>query len=444
MDNARKGPIAEQAIADIKARTDLVELVAETVKLRKTGREFSGRCPFHDDRSPSFSVNPEKQVFNCFGCGANGGVVDYVMRLEGKTFPDAVESLAARLGVPVDRQQARRPAPLARWINARPAITADADGDEPQPLPDNGLTWLQAGQARVSEAADYLASRRIPLELARSLGAGVVDWGGLRLILPHTDPAGRIVSVYGRRIDGGDTFKHRHVKDRPKGFLNAQAVAADELWICEGAFDAMALMAAGISNSVAVFGVNGIRWGWLRQVRRIVLGFDCDAAGLKAIENNAKQCLVRGVEVLAITPDELGGAKDISQAWAEGTLRLTGVAPITCERSTAASPEASRISRLLEQLPHNPPHGLPPHQWAEFKARSSRFLLEHAAALPHWTLRELFAVPNVDMGETGGAIWRGEAIEVTATHVRHRCGQVVTREQLQRDPWLGSCPWPDA
>jgi len=144
---------------------------------------------------------------------------------------------------------------------------------------------------------------------------------GSRLILPHTDLEGRAVSLYGRRIDGGTERPHQHLS-RPKGVLNGPALREAEVWLTEGAFDALALMAAGIPNAAAVFGVDGIRWGWLRGCRRLVLAFDADEAGRRAIAEQAKQAMLRGVSVSYVTPEELGGAKDIAEAWQRGTLRL--------------------------------------------------------------------------------------------------------------------------
>jgi hypothetical protein len=186
------------------------------------------------------------------------------------------------------------------------------------------LDALVAAQQRLPKAAAYLASRRIPLEVVKSMAGGVGTLPGalgLRLILPHTDAEGRAVSLYGRRIDGGQERPHHHLS-RPKGVLNGRALQAAEVWLTEGAFDALALMAAGIPNAAAVFGVDGIPWGWLRDCRRLVLAFDADEAGRRAITEQAKQALLRGVAVSYLTPEELGGAKDIAEAWAAGTLRL--------------------------------------------------------------------------------------------------------------------------
>ena len=99
---------------ELSARNDIVEVVSQYVPLKKSGANYFGLCPFHNEKSASFSVSPDKQIFHCFGCGAGGGVITFVMKAEGLEFPDAVRFLAARAGIQVpeqgeaDRQAARR------------------------------------------------------------------------------------------------------------------------------------------------------------------------------------------------------------------------------------------------------------------------------------------------------------------------------------------------
>lgn len=267
-----------------------------------SGKYLRAGCPFHgSEHQRSLSINTETNRFHCFSCDVWGYT------------EQAREQWKA--------EQVRRTPPQP-WQRSSAPDRLRPDADEPEPLPADWLQRLGEWQADLPRAAAYLAKRCIPLELVQRLGAGVGDFGGAyRLILPHTDPQGRIVSLYGRRIDGVAEYKHHHIKDRAKGFLNAPAVnGADEVWIAEGAFDALALIASGIPHAVAVFGIDGIRWGWLKGVRRIVLAFDCDEAGRRAIEKHARQALMRGVEVLAVMPEELGGAKDVAEAWAADTF----------------------------------------------------------------------------------------------------------------------------
>src|SRR5689334_1097369 len=96
---SRAPMISPETIALVKERTDLVALVGETVKLVRRGRSFVGLCPFHQERTPSFHVNPQLGFYHCFGCSESGGAVDFVMKIEGQSFPEAIRSLADRAGV---------------------------------------------------------------------------------------------------------------------------------------------------------------------------------------------------------------------------------------------------------------------------------------------------------------------------------------------------------
>src|SRR5580704_2241548 len=96
--------ITPDTIALVKERTDLVALVGETVKLARVGRSFKGLCPFHQEKTHSFHVNPDRGFFHCFGCKESGSAVDFVMKVEGATFPEAVRSLAERASVPIEEE----------------------------------------------------------------------------------------------------------------------------------------------------------------------------------------------------------------------------------------------------------------------------------------------------------------------------------------------------
>ena len=368
----------------------------------RAGKYLRAGCPFHGSNSQrSLSIDAETGRFQCFSCGAWG----YTERARD-------DWKASHQGTSYKSPPWQ---PTARLERLRPA------GEAPAPLENEWLERLAEWRKALPEAAEYLAERRIPLDLVERLGGGVGYFGqARRLVLPHTEPQGRIVSLYGRRIDGGETFKHYHLGERPKGFLNAQAVNGAEVWLTEGAFDALALMAAGIPNAAAVFGVNGIRWDWLKGVRRIVLALDADDAGRKAILEHARQALMRGVEVLAVMPEELGPAKDIAEAWQNGTLNVgqpTDTAP------QALADPLAELRGLVAALPDHYP-GLPGEQWARYRGTANRFMLEHgqAALAAGWTPLELFGVPD---GSTpwngGGALWDltdYDIREVTPTEVR--------------------------
>src|SRR6185503_12032639 len=109
--------ISPETIARVKERTDIVALVGETVRLTRRGRSFTGLCPFHKEKTPSFHVNAERGFFHCFGCKESGGPVDFVMKIEGRTFPEAIRMLAERAGIEVEEtltDQERREASAER------------------------------------------------------------------------------------------------------------------------------------------------------------------------------------------------------------------------------------------------------------------------------------------------------------------------------------------
>jgi hypothetical protein len=175
----------------------------------------------------------------------------------------------------------------------------------------------------------------MPLPLAQQLGVGYAapgtwphaarDWRGGRVVFPHTTPDGRLVNLYGRAVGTAEQVpkakRHDHLPGE-KGYFNAAALQAGSgpLWVCEGAFDALALLAAGVPRVVAIFGVQGWRWDWVREVRELVFALDADAAGQQQWRQLARQAALRGKQVAAVPPEAYGGHKDVSVAWAAGVL----------------------------------------------------------------------------------------------------------------------------
>src|SRR5262249_9269619 len=176
---------------------------------------------------------------------------------------------------------------------------------------------LAAFQAALpgSRGDTYLQQRGIPLALAQQLGVGyaapgtwphaVRDWRRGRVVFPHTMPGGRLVNLYGRAVGTAEEVpkatRHDHLPG-VKGYFNAPALQAslDPLWVCEGAFDALALLAAGVSRVVAIFGVQGWRWDWAREVRELVIALDADSAGQQQWHQLARQAALRGKRVAVL------------------------------------------------------------------------------------------------------------------------------------------------
>jgi hypothetical protein len=147
------------------------------------------------------------------------------------------------------------------------------------------------------------------------------------VVFPHTTPAGRLVNLYGRAVGTAaqvpKTLRHDHLPGT-KGYFNAPALQAGSgpVWVCEGAFDALALRAAGVARVVAIFGVQGWRWAWARDVRELVWALDADAAGQQQWRVLARQAALRGKRVAVLEPTAYGGQKDVNAAWVAGTLAV--------------------------------------------------------------------------------------------------------------------------
>jgi hypothetical protein len=203
---------------------------------------------------------------------------------------------------------------------------------------------LAAFQAALpgSRGEAYLCQRGIPLALAQQYGVGYAvpdtwphparDCRGGRVVVPHTTPEGRLVNLYGRAVGTAAQVprakRHDHLPGA-KGYFNAAALqrGADPLWVCEGAFDALALLAAGVPRVVALFGVQGWRWDWARDVRALVFALDADATGQQQWRQLARQAALRGKQVAVLEPAAYGGYKDVHEAWVQGVLAVEGWPP---------------------------------------------------------------------------------------------------------------------
>jgi hypothetical protein len=200
---------------------------------------------------------------------------------------------------------------------------------------------LAAFQAALpgSRGAAYLRQRGIPLALGQRLGVGYAalgtwphkarDWHGGRVVFPHTTPDGRLVNLYGRAVGTAEEVpkakRHDHLPGE-KGYFNAAALQAGNgpLFVCEGAFDALSLLAAGVPRVAAIFGVHGWRWEWVRYARELVFALDADATGQQQWRALAREAALRGKRVAVLEPAAYGGHKDVNEAWMAGVLLIGG------------------------------------------------------------------------------------------------------------------------
>ena len=323
---------------EIRARVGLADTIGRRVKLTRRGREHTGLCPFHDEKSPSFSVNEEKGFYHCFGCGAHGDVIGFVMRTEGTPFPEAVERLAAEAGleVPVQTQEERvreeQRAGLtdimeaaAEWYAAElqaPQGKAALDYLHGRGLDDKTISAFRLGFApdgggNVKQALESCLSK-VPggrtIEPATLVETGLLraaDDGRApypffrnRIMFPISDRRGRVIAFGGRQMGDGNTAKYINSPDTPlfhKGrtlynLAGARKAAyeGEALVVGEGYMDVIALVRAGFSGSVAPLGTAltelQIAELW-RLAPEPILCFDGDDAGRRAAGRAAMRTL---------------------------------------------------------------------------------------------------------------------------------------------------------
>lgn len=332
-----------------------VDLAACRPLAGEGGHVLRALCPFHgSDHQRSLRVQVSSGRFVCFACGAWGYLEEARQRWrEEQQRRAALRRPPARLPrVP------RPPAPPA----TRPPAPRPPAPQAPASARLDLAHQLAAFQAALpgSRGEAYLQQRGIPLALAQQLGVGYAapgawphaarDWRDGRVGFPHTTPDGHLVNLYGRAVDTAEQVpkakRHDHLPGA-KGYFNAAALQAGDgpLWVCEGAFDALALLAAGVARVVAIFGVQGWRWDWVRGVRELVFALDADAAGQQQWRALAREAALRGKRVAGLPAAAYGGHKDASEAWVAGMLAV-GAGPTAAAAEGQTIPPAPGPRRL--------------------------------------------------------------------------------------------------
>jgi len=348
------------------------------------GNSLRALCPYHgSDHQRSLRVNLITGRFECFACGAWGYTEDAREKWRTDHSPQNVKASAGRsagrsaghstgradlAGLPSTRQARSETSnqitksSVSNQPTARPVPTPLLRQSQKRPEPArNDLPELLQGYQTAllgSRGEDYLHQRKIPLDLARQYGVGYApsgkwahfarDWKYGRVIVPHTDPDGRIINLYGRAVGSKDDvpkeMRHDHLPG-DKGYFNAMALTnlaykADEpLYICEGVFDALSLIAAGLTRTIAIIGVNGWRWDWARNVSSLVFALDNDETGQRAWRELARVSKLKGKKVGFLPVEAYGGCKDVNEAWQTGKLSLEPASPEILSPSPIREPE---------------------------------------------------------------------------------------------------------
>jgi DNA primase len=321
--------IPQSFISDLLNRVDIVDVVGKHVKLKKAGANYQGLCPFHQEKSPSFSVSPTKQFYHCFGCGAHGSAIGFMMEYSGQSYVDAIEDLARSAGLSVPREERN-----VRDVIAQKQALAIGE------LMTMACDWYSQQLKGSQRAIDYLKGRGLTGEIAKRYGLGYAPdgWQGLeavfdsyakdetakllieagliiqgegvdsqgktkrydrfrdRIMFPIRNPKGQVIAFGGRILDQGEP-KYLNSPETPLfskgntlyGLFEGRLAIRDRgyVLVCEGYMDVVALAQLGFANAVATLGTACTPFHvrtLLRQTDRIVFSFDGDAAGQRAAQ----------------------------------------------------------------------------------------------------------------------------------------------------------------
>lgn len=367
------GRIPEETIEAIRNRIDLVDLVGRYVALKQAGRSFKGLCPFHHEKTPSFHVNPQLGIFHCFGCAAGGNAFAFLMRHDNLTFPEAVRSLARDCGIEVPEERGDVEAGIGRRLRGacavaerfyRDALKSPEGTAARAYLTKRGLDDEQVARFGLGFAPDRwdalvraLGAADVPAELGVRAGLlgegqrGHYDRLRGRVIFPIRDVRGDAIAFGGRALPGHDGTapepKYLNTPESPL-FRKREALygmpdaleairRAGRAVVVEGYFDRIALARADVGEALATCGT-ALTPDHARQLCRrtqeVVLLFDGDAAGQRAVERSLLLLLPEGLRVRAVElpagedPDtylEKHGADALRQLVADATPALDGV-----------------------------------------------------------------------------------------------------------------------
>ncbi|HKE34837.1 MAG TPA: DNA primase [Candidatus Acidoferrum sp.] len=411
---AEAGSVAER----VKQQADIVRVVGEYVRLKKAGKDFSGLCPFHQEKTPSFTVSPIKQIFYCFGCGKGGDVYNFVMEMEKCEFPEAVKLVAEKCGISIPQPKER--SPEGRKENQQRAVLVEMHR-EAQTFFVKQLEGTLEGKA----ARAYLEDRGLDKDAVARFGIGYAPSGGdvllrhlkskyneklltesglisrdqqggklfdrfrRRITFPIANESGKIVA-FGCRTLGDDQPKYLNSPespiysksnvlyhlDRAKEGIRRQ----DFVILVEGYMDAIAVARAGISNVVASCGTSLAEQQIKllgRFTKRIIVNYDPDAAGQSATERSLSLLLEQDFEVRVLALPPVGDKKADPDLY----IREKGAEEYQNRLKEAPSFVDYLITRARQMDLSS----------SEAKTRAVNFLLPYVQKIPNRILRSEWA-----------------------------------------------------
>jgi DNA primase len=410
---AEAGSFAEK----VKQQADIVRVVAEYVRLKKSGQNFTGLCPFHAEKSPSFAVHPTKQIYHCFGCGKGGDVFNFVMEMEKCPFPEAIRIVAEKCGISIPRPKER--SPEERKENQQRSVLVEMHREAQSFFAKQLEVTLEGKAARA-----YLEDRGLDKDTITRFGIGYAPSGG-DLLLRHLkskysekllvdsglvsrDQGGRLFDRFRRRItfpisnESGKivAFGCRALGDEQPKYLNSPETPIysksnvlyhmdrakegirrqDFAILVEGYMDAIAVARAGISNVVASCGTSladpQIKLLG-RFTRRVIVNYDPDVAGQTATERSLVLLLEQDFEVRVLALPPVGNKKAdpdlfIREMGKDAYLKLLKEAP----------PYVDYLIARARQMDLTTGEG---------KLRAVNFLLPYVQKIPNRILRSEWA-----------------------------------------------------
>lgn len=348
--------ISPQDVQEIRERIDLVEIISSHTKLKKAGRIFKGLCCFHQEKTPSFTVDPAKQLYHCFGCGVGGDVFSFVQQIEGLTFNETAEKLASRAGIVLEQSSGevghRKPLIEVMRVTAEyfadlltnaPEATAarrylEGRGFNQEDAKHWGLGFSPPGKDTLYR---YLLNKKFSSKQIVDAGLALVTDSGEhkdrfrgRVIFPVSDVSGQVVG-FGARALGAEQPKYLNSPETPIyrkarilfGLDRAKSamVGTGTAVVTEGYTDVIALQKVGIANAVATCGtaLGEDHFALVKRFcERVILAFDADAAGAVASERGFGLHSKIGLEVL-VAPIPAGkDPADVALAEGEEAVKL--------------------------------------------------------------------------------------------------------------------------
>src|SRR6516225_5167919 len=446
---AEAGSFAER----VKSQADIVRVVGEYVRLKKSGKNYTGLCPFHGEKTPSFAVHPVKQIFHCFGCGKGGDVFSFVMEMEKCPFPEAVKVVAEKCGIPVPRAKERTPE--QRRENQQRAVLIEIHREaqsffvrQLESTPEGRAAWAyledrglnaeaiaRFGIGYAPSGGDALLRHLKPRYAEKLLvesglisrdqsGARLFDRFRKRITFPIANESGKIVA-FGCRALGDELPKYLNSPespiysksnvlyhmDRAKESIRRQDFAI----LVEGYMDAIAVARAGIANVVASCGTSLAEpqiklLG--RFTKRVIVNYDPDTAGQAATERSIALLLENDFEVKVLALPAIGDNK------ADPDLYIREKGPEAYIKALKDSPPY--VDYLIDRARHMDLSS------GEGKQRALNFLMPYVQKIPNRILRSEWATRIAQQLRIDEPVLRA-ALSKAASERR---GEVKTQPEL--------------